>query len=144
MVEIDGGSIRRIVYAANCQLQVHREDSSLKRNPVADVPAEPFSELDSGKGARPITNKGFELKWVDLVLRVHASELGRLAPELREEVALVDVDAAEPLHPDYQRDSRHLLDLLLIGNGHGCAEGDRVSDHQPQGGIKGSRRPLEF
>ena len=97
-------------------MQVDRKDAPLDRDPVADPPPEALGQHPPGERARAVADERIELGRVNFILGVHARELGRLAPELGEEVRLVDVDAAEPLHPCRQGDARHLLDLLLVGD----------------------------
>src|SRR5262249_50099733 len=89
-----GRGFRAVVDAAQRERPRPRIDRALKRNLVADLPAVLLRELAAGDRPRAISEKRLALLGAEPVLGIDVEKRGAADRELREEVALADVDAA--------------------------------------------------
>ena len=122
---------RARVDAAHVELPVAGEDRALDRDAVADLPAEAVGGGLAHHGALLVGQEGLPLVVGDQELAVHVPVRLGVDRELREEVLLVLVHAAEPVGAGRLLDARHAQDAVAVGDGQRLDQRDLVDDHMP-------------
>src|ERR1700730_2518787 len=137
-----GALVRPVINAAQIERPRAWEDGAAQRNLVADLPAVLVCELASDDATLAVDKKSLFLFRRKQELRVGSEVSGSVDGELGKEIALGDVDAAEPVCP---RHAGYPIDLsypLRIGERQRKGEGDRIARHQPgAGACIGARVP---
>ena len=106
------------------------EDRALERDRVPDLPAEALGEVLADQAAGAGRLEGLVGALGQLDLGIGGREAVSVHRELREEVARVAIDPAEPLQLAGPRDAVHVLDLALVAEGQVHEEADRRLHHQ--------------
>src|SRR6266404_7004728 len=126
-----GTLVRPVVNAAQIERPRPGEDGAAQRNLVADLPAVLVRELASDDATLTIDKKILLLFWRKQELRVGSEISGSVDGELGKEIALGDVDAAEPVCP---RHAGYAIDLpyaLRVVERQRKGQRDRIARHQP-------------
>src|SRR5262249_9778370 len=130
---------------ANDQIDVFRENSSLQRDPVANVPTITFCKTDAGKSRRPLFHEGIFLFWREWMnVRINAKEAIVVDGKLSEKVRRIFVDAADPLIRADLDDSGGLPDLFPVRDGQRIREGGLMARQDPGSGFRRKWRTFQL
>ena len=127
------GLVPAPVDAPQDEIPVSREDGPLQGDLIADLPVVPRRQLPAGDKALPVGEEGLLLRVAEDEFRVDGHIGPRLHAEVRKEILLVDVDAAEPVAPGDELHPFDLPDLFGVGDREGEDDRDRVSRDEAGG-----------
>ena len=129
-----GAGVPALVDGPEHQAVFPREIGALEDDGIPDAPAVPGRQLAPGHGAPAVLDQGQLLVFGHEILRVGVEVAGQRGRELGEKVALVDIDAFEPVGVGHPDNAGHGLDLGKIGQGQGKHQGHGVPRHQAHRG----------
>src|SRR5438105_15903784 len=113
------------VHRTNVELGIEREDRALQRDAIADFPSESFHQLRSDDRSLPIIRKRFEIGRTHGVIIEHGRHVTVIDREIGEEIFLLLVVRAEPLHLTDIDDAGNLANLHFMRHWKCVREGDR-------------------
>ena len=127
------GFIAAVINAAQNKIPVARINGSFQGYGIAWLPTILCGQFPARHETLPVGKKCLFLQRIKHKFRIEFEICPGFNAEIREEIFLVNIDAAKPVAVGDDLHSFHLPDFFLIGNGQRENNGNGVASNQTRG-----------